>query len=171
MNLNYPGPYPKRKSPPKPIATSGVYRPTRVSTLLHTRPVAPAVVAAVLDDVTGGWGVGASLLFRRRVGRGHERPFHSETTATPPPVHSHNAADSRQEETTEKTRIRKTGCLFCELCGRYYGCTKTRPNNTHCSQIKPLTQQRRRIFRGFTAMKPATTGKPLKKDEYEEAKI
>lgn len=123
----------------------------------------------MLDDVTRGWGVGASLLFRRRVGRGHERPFHSETTAAPPPVHSHDAADSGQEETTEKTRIRKTGCLLCDYCGRYYGCTETRPNKTHCSQIEPLRRRRRRIFRGFTAVRPAITGKPLQKYEYEGA--
>lgn len=116
-----------KENPPETIATSGVYWPTRPSALLSTlarSAIAAAVVAAVLDDVTGGWGGGESLLFRRRAGRGHKRPFASTVEPQPRhrPLHSHDAADGRREETAEKTRTRKTGCLHRELCGRCNGC-------------------------------------------------
>lgn len=116
-----------KENPPETIATSGVYWPTRPSALLSTlarSAIAAAVVAAVLDDVTRGWGGGESLLFRRRAGRGHKRPFASTVEPQPRhrPLHSHDAADGRREETAEKTRMRKTGCLHRELCGRCNGC-------------------------------------------------
>lgn len=79
---------PNSKSPLETIATSGVYWPTSPSALLRSlawSAVAAAVVAAVLDDVTYGWGEGESLLFRSRVEQGHERPFTS--TVKPQPRH------------------------------------------------------------------------------------
>lgn len=81
-----------------------------LQTLAHSA-VAAAVVAAVLDDVTRGWGGGESLLFRRRVGQGHERPFTS--TVKPQPRHRRftltalQTADARKppKNETEENRM------------------------------------------------------------------
>lgn len=64
-----------------------------------------------MDDVTRGWGGGESLLFRRRVGQGHERPFTS--TVKPQPRHRRftltalQTADARKppKNETEENRM------------------------------------------------------------------
>lgn len=125
-----------KENPPETIATSGVYWPTRPSALLSTlarSAIAAAVVAAVLDDVTRGWGGGESLLFRRRAGRGHKRPFASTVEPQPRhrPLHSHDAADARKPPRKQEWGKQDVFTVNC-VADATAACTKirTEPNST-----------------------------------------
>lgn len=107
----------------------------------------------MLDDVTRGWGGGESLLFRRRVGQGHERPFTSTAKPQRFTLTTLQTADTRKPP-------KKQGCgkkqdVFTgELCGRCDGCLHQKfvRSKTH---HKTFWDNKARLARGRTVMKPA----------------
>lgn len=109
----------------RPAPLSGSFRPAAAAVVVE--------VAAVLDDVTRGWGGEEKACYSGgRVGQGHERPFavHSENHSHATAGFTVTTALQTRKETTEKTGTRrKTGCLHCELCGRC-SCAKAKLAST-----------------------------------------